>query len=104
MTLKQFRDILLTVSDDVYHLESHKESEYIIWHEVGGFKLSGDNSSAETARMIAVDFFTREEYSDIPDKLTAALENCDEIAVDTPEVIYDEDSHLIHYAWTAEVI
>lgn len=104
MTLKQFRDILLTVTNEVYHFESHKQSDYVVWHEVGSIGLSGDNSSAETGTMIAVDYFTHIEYSDIPGRLSAALESYDEVAVSGPVVIYEEDTQLIHYAWTCEVV
>ena len=36
MTLKQFRDLLLTVTDRVGHGEHFKDGgNYIVWHEVG---------------------------------------------------------------------
>lgn len=104
MTLQEFRDVLLSVCDSVYHYESDKEAEYIVWHEIGSISLRGDCTIAESGVMIAVDFFTATEYSDIPENVSAALAACDEIAVDDPEVIYDSDTGIIHYAWLCEVI
>lgn len=104
MTIRQFKTLLLTVGVDVFHFESQKQSEYIVWYEIGGIKLSGDNSTAESGLLIAVDFFTKQEYSVIPERITEILDGCDAIAVDTPTVIYDEETKLIHYAWTCEVV
>ena len=104
MTFQEFKNILLSVSPDVYHFESQKKSEYIVWYEIGSIGLSGDNSIVESGAIIAVDYFTKREYSEIPDQITAALDGCDNIAADRPSVIFDEDSKLIHYAWTCEVV
>lgn len=104
MTLREFKELLLTVGVDVYHFGSHKQSEYIVWYEIGGIGLSGDNSIAESGAMIAVDFFTKNEYSEIPNRITNILGSCDSIAIDTPEIIFDEETKIIHYAWTCEVV
>lgn len=104
MTIRQFKTLLLTVGVEVFHFESHKQSEYIVWYEIGGIRLSGDNSIAESGTMIAVDFYTKQEYSVIPERITETLSGCDSIAVDDPTIIFDEETKLIHYAWTCEVI
>lgn len=104
MTLAAFKDIITSFGVDAYHFESFKKSEYIVWREFGGISLSGDNQIAESGTLIAVDYFTKQEYSDIPDRITKRLDECDEIAVDQPTVIFDEDTKLIHYAWTCEVV
>ena len=104
MKLREFRDVLLTVHDKVYHFESSKESEYIVWHEVGNLTLRGDDVVAESGARIAVDFFTKDEYSEIPDKLANALTGCDEIYVSDFNVDYEKNTEYIHYAYTCEVI
>lgn len=104
MTVQSFKALLLTVGCDVFHFESHKKSEYIVWHETGGMKLSGDNATAESGTIIAVDYFTKEEYPEIPERIAAVLGNCDEISLSDRTVIYEEDTRLTHYAWTCEVI
>lgn len=104
MTLKQFRDILLTVSDKVYHLESSKEPEYIVWHEVGGITLSADGAAAEAAVRIAVDLFTQKEYSELPAKLEQALSADNQIFLSDSAVDFEPDTGYIHYAYTCEVV
>ena len=104
MTLEQFRDVLLTVTDEVYHFESHKQAEYVVWHEVGRISISGDDSSAESGTRIAVDYFTKDEYSSLPEQFTTVLSSCDDIAVRGPVVIFEGATKLIHYAWTCEVV
>ena len=43
MTLKQFRDLLLTVTDRVGHGEHFKDGgNYIVWHEVGKIGTNAD--------------------------------------------------------------
>lgn len=104
MTIRQFKTLLLTVGVEVFHFESQKQSEYIVWYEIGGIRLSGDNSTAESGTMIAVDFFTKQEYSPVPDRIQEILGGCDSIAIDDPTIIYDEETKTIHYAWTCEVV
>ena len=63
MTLKQFRDLLLTVTDRVGHGEHFKDGgNYIVWHEVGKIGTNADNAEAESGFRIAVDYFTKKEY------------------------------------------
>jgi len=104
MNLQLIKAALLTVMSEVYHNESQKQSEYIVWREIAGFKLEGDNKAAESGTMIAVDYFTKQEYSEIPEQITAALENCDEIAVSEPNIDFESDTKLTHYSWLCEVV
>ena len=97
MTLAGFKDILTSFEVDVFHFEAYKATnDYIVWREL--------EEIAESGMSIAVDFYTKQEYSTIPERITKRLELCDEIAVEQPTVIYDEDTKLIHYAWTCEVV
>ncbi len=103
MTIKQFRDLLLTVTNRVGHGEHFKDSgNYIVWHEVGGFNLKADNVQAESGHRIAVDYFTKIEYDETPDKISV-LFDCDNIVADTPVIDYEPDTGYTHYAWTCEV-
>ena len=104
MTLKEFKNVLLSVHNNVHHFESHKDDEYIVWHEVGNITLRADGGIAESGARIAVDFFTKTEYSDIPGKLLETLSRQNEIMVSDYETIYEKDTDYIHYAYTCEVI
>ena len=103
MTLKQFRDLLLTVSDKVYHNRAAKEKSYVVWHEVSKISDTADNARSENGYRIAVDYYTKDEYDSLPDKITALFDN-DEIAADDVIIDYEPDTGYTHYAWTCEVI
>lgn len=104
MTLASFRDLLLTVSSDVYHFEAHKDDEYIVWHEVGAISLIGDDQRAESGTRIAVDYYTKQEYDNLHTILVETLDACEDIALTDGAVMYEPDTGLIHYAYTCEVI
>lgn len=104
MTLKEFRDILLTVSDNVFHHESTKENDYIVWHETRFGKLDADGISAQKSVRIAVDYFNTEEYAEIPDKLEEVLESNDEIFLRRHTVIYETETGYIHHSFSVEVV
>lgn len=104
MTLGSFRDLLLTVTPDVYHFEAHKDEEYIVWHEVGDISLPGDGQRAETGARIAVDYYTRQEYDTLHTQLERVLDECEDIALSDAAVLYEPETGLIHYAYTCEVI
>lgn len=104
MTLKQFRDLLLTVTDRVGHGEQFKDGgNYVVWHEVGKISNTADSAQSESGYRIAVDYYTKDEYDLLPDKITALFDN-DEIAADNVVIDYEPDTGYTHYAWTCEVI
>lgn len=105
MTLLEFRDVLCSIKDvPVFHGKAHKASEYIIWQEVGGgLGFEADGASAEGGMRIAVDFYTKSEYSDIPEKIAELLSGYDEICFDGPVIDFEEDTGYTHYAFDTEV-
>lgn len=104
MKLQEFRDLLLTVTDRVSHGEHFKDNgNYIVWQEVSKLKLSADNASAESGYRVAVDYFTKDEYDPLLDKINDVLD-CDSIAAAEPEIDFEPETGYTHYAWTCEVV
>lgn len=103
MTLREFRDILCSIPDvSVYHRKAHKSADnYIVWQEIKGLSLDG--VSSESGMRIAVDFYTKKEYSSTPAEITSVLSAYDDICIDDPAVDYEDDTGFTHYAYTAEV-
>lgn len=106
MTLLEFRDILLTIGNvPVFHNESDKSDEYIVWQEVNGaLGFNADGTTAESGMRIAVEFFTKTEYSEIPDKIHKTLEAYDEIYISDIAIDYEADTGYNHYTFDVEVI
>lgn len=103
MTTSEFVNILLKCCKATYHLESDKErDEYIVWREVGIRGLSSDNERSEEALRIAVDLFSKREFSDIPNKIKKVF-NEHEIAYTGPEIISDPEMPFRVYAYTVEI-
>lgn len=104
MNYKPLVKALLSVCSAVYHNEANQEKgNYIVWHEIGVRAMNADNCRAEKADRIAVDLFTRDECSDLPDRLECAL-NCADLAFRGPDVIYNQVMKITQYAYTVEVI
>ncbi len=105
MTLREFRDVLCTVKGaPVFHSESQKCDEYIVWQEVnGGLGIEADGEPAESGMRIAVDCFTKVEYSTVPAEIEQVLSKHEEICIDGPMIDYEEDTGYTHYAYDVEV-
>ena len=105
MTLSEFRDVLLTVGNvPVFHNEADKSDEYIVWQEVtGNLGIEADGEKAESGLRIAVEYFTKSEYSQVPAEIETKLSMYDEICLDGPVIDYEEDTGYTHYVYTAEV-
>lgn len=104
MTLQEFRDILLTVTDKVYHLEAWQEQEeYIIWQETGGRSLYGSGRRCATVKKVQVELYSRKEFTDTLDRLLDTLEE-HEIAFEEPIPDFDPDTKKMRYIIECEVI
>ena len=104
MTILQFVDVLLECCRATYHNEAFQEqSEYIVWHEVGYRSIYADNVRVNEPVMIAVDFLTKHEFSEVPERIKEAFKEHD-IHYRGPEIIYHEDMGFRQYAYTVELI
>lgn len=104
MTVFKFKDILLECCSAVYHIEGFEEkADFIVWAESGCRTLNTDNARTEESTIIAVDFFTKKEFSDVPGKIRDKFREYD-ISYKGPDILYDSDTGRRHYAYTVEVI
>jgi len=105
MSLEQFRDLLLTITENVHHLEAYQETdeEYIIWQERGGNSLYGDGVRCETAKKVQIDIYTTKEFSDLPERVMRLLETQD-IACKDPIPSYYTETKKMRYIIECEVL
>ena len=106
--LKIIPEILLTVTDKVYHYEAmHASDKYIVWAEDSeGSSLEADNYKAEQSIQGTIDYFTKQEYDENVDKIQAALV-ANRISFYLNSVQYESPDEgyagYIHYEWVWEV-
>ena len=104
MKISKFKQLLVSCCIATYHLEANEESEdFIVWHEVSESGLHSDNQRKSETAIIAVDYFTKKEYPEVPDKLKKTFRE-NGIAFRGPEIIYDQAAKRSHYAFTVELI
>lgn len=104
MTLKRFKEILLTLSPEIkiFHNFADGDGNYIVWREVAKKRLVADGVTAESALRIAVDYFTQDEYDAGHERLERLFDETG-VCFKDPAVIYERDAGLMHYAYTVEV-
>lgn len=105
MTLNQFRDVLLTVTDKVYQFEAmgDAEQEHIVWQETGGRALYGDGKRQERIGQLQVELYTKEPETPLLEMLLKALEEAD-VAFEEPVPDYERETGFIRHIIECEVI
>lgn len=93
---------LATIGVSYFHNKAHKQDgEYIVWSETPTSGLIADGRIQNRAQRIAVDFFTKTEYSATPVIIQKALESVGYAVSPRIEPIYEETTGYTHYALTA---
>lgn len=106
--LRIIPEILLTITDKVFHYEAVKQyDKYIVWAEDSeGSSLETDNYKAEQSMQGTIDYFTKEDMDENVDKIQEALIKS-RISFYLNSVQYesadDSGSNYIHYEWVWEV-
>lgn len=101
MTLKEFRDILLTADPKASHYKSVQAPNYTVWAEYGANDLIADSLREDRAWRIQVDRFTKIEYDQMVNAIEAAL-NRDDISAKYL-IDFEPDTGYIHHIWDCEV-
>ena len=103
MNLREFVDVLLSVTDKVYHDEANQEpGEYIVWSEQADKSLRADDGEAEYAYRISVMIFTDKEISSLPKKLRKAFSD-NGIAYEDFQTMYYPELKYRQYSTFVEV-
>ena len=106
--LKAVRDLLKTITDNVWHYEAMDQPDkYIVWAEDSeGSSVEGDNKKINQSIRGTIDYFTKEEFDPNVDKIQEALkEGHISFYLNSvqDESEYDSGSGYIHYEWVFEV-
>ena len=99
------RNVFCNAAEHVYHGKASQEpGEYIVWEMSGKTSLRADGTGDTAAGRYTVDIYTRKEFSEIPEKLEALMDSCDEIFWTDPACNYNETTGYRHYVYTLEVV
>lgn len=90
----------------VYHYwHPRLNAPYCIWAEDGeGNSLDGDNHKAEQVIRGTIDYFTRKEFDETVEIIQENLNTTEDVGWVLNSVQYEDETNLIHYEWTFEVI
>ena len=105
--IEKIQNALVSVEDlKVYHYwRPRLKAPFCVWQEDGeGDSLHTDNHKSEQVISGTIDYFTLKEYDDTVDKIQYALNNLECCGWRLNSVQYEEETNLIHYEWTFEII
>lgn len=107
--LKTIRDALLTVdATAVYHYQRPARENlkrYIVWAEESETNsLMLGNHKAEQQISGTVDLYTATEFDTWADDIQEALDALECVTWELDSVQYEDETGLIHYAWTFTVV
>lgn len=101
MTQAKLRTFGAALSDVVtayhYRAPENQAPGYAVWAEYAGAHVSADNSHAEAAFSIAVDYFTAEEFDAKIDAISALLDTFGSWVLES--VQFEPETNIIHYEW-----
>ncbi len=105
MTLLDLRNLLLTITPNVYHYKACEVKEqYIVWAEDGeAGSVNANDEKEDQVIQGTIDYFTKTEFDPnfelIQDKLNSA-----NLSWRLNSIQYEEETSFIHYEWTWEMI
>lgn len=105
MKLSDLRDLLLTVTNDVFHYEAWaKPDKYIVWAEDGQANAGyADNHMTDQVIQGTIDYFTKTEFDSNFELIQEKLNSVD-IAWRLNSIQYEKETEYIHYEWVWEMI
>ena len=92
----------LSVTDRVSHYRKLRSDRYFVWEERDRSDLIAEGRHAERVMVGYTDLFTKIENDPWADAIEEAFENYG-IAWSLNDILYEDDTGFIHYAWSWEV-
>ncbi len=105
MTLMDLRDLLLTITPNVYHFDAGKATgNYIVWAEDGpGTTEHADDEVTCQGIQGTIDYFTKDEFDPMFDQIQAIL-NSSDLTWELNSIQHEKETGYIHYEWVFEVV
>lgn len=103
--IKKVRDTLTGIEGlKVYHFfRPQMKPPFCLWQEDGpGNEFRTGNRLAEQMIHGTIDYFTAKEYDEAVDLIQSAFRSSN-ISLSLTEIMWEEETELIHYGWEFEV-
>lgn len=90
----------------VYHYwRPRLEAPFCIWAEDGeGDSLHTNNHKSEQVITGTIDYFTKQDLDPTVDDIQSVLNEIECFGWSLSSVDYEEDTNLIHYTWSFEIV
>nr|DAR62194.1 MAG TPA: Protein of unknown function (DUF806) [Caudoviricetes sp.] len=90
----------------IFHNFSVKQDgeTYAIWYELGVNRLDADGEKAEQSMRASVQFFTKIEYSELPEELESFFDSLDIAYENETYADFNQETGRYHYGWKVEFI
>ena len=104
MRLVDLRDLLLTITPNVFHyFTTGQTGNYILWAEDGETGSSdADDCKTDQAVQGTIDYFTKTEFDPNFDLIQEKLNSVD-IAWKLNSIHHEQETGYIHYEWDFEI-
>lgn len=105
-TLRYFAAVINKATPRAWHYRKPEREvfPYAIWTEYSEEgTLHANNAKKVQPLMIVLDYFTQEEFDPEIDKIQNTLNEADRIAFDLTDILYEEETNVIHYSWEVQV-
>lgn len=91
------------VIPNTYHYwRPNLPAPFLIWNETGDTSFESGNQKAEQGITGQTDYYTKMEFDPAVDQIQETMEVLG-LAWELSDVLYEEETELIHYSWSWEV-
>lgn len=104
LKIKQIEELMLTVTDSVFHYEAMDNPDrYIVYAEDSeGSSVEGDDRKINQSMQGTIDYFTKKDWDENVTKIQEVLKNAC-VSFYLNSVQFEEETGYQHYEWVWEV-
>ena len=105
--IEKIKTLLISINGLQVHHYWHPrlQAPFCIWAEDGeGDSHHSNNKKEEQVITGTIDYFTQTEYDSMVQTIQDALNEAEDVGWELLSIQYEEETNLIHYEWSFQVI